>query len=308
MIKKLAPFALLLLGSLRAQAAGLQPATSPAGNRYVIEASTIQQRAPLVLKSTSATAGVPIFKLLNNTGTALLTMTQGGTLTVNGTVAATSYTGDGSALTGVGSVGASNTWTKPQYFAADVYITTPTVALRVGTSEYHQGLVDLSGAQMVGGGLWRQTVSTRTCDGWVVQGSAIPDDGTVPQITEGYQILVGTVTPKNAASNLLFLITLVFNEPSNIGNSGALTLFQNSTQSAIHTFPLDAGGNAAVTSQVTLYYEVAAANTTQRNYSLRIGCDVANCLAVNHGDAAGSSPHGAGQYCSEMKIIETEAR
>lgn len=64
-----------------------------------------------VFKSTSATSAHPIIQAQNNSGTQVFAITQGGNLTITGAMAAASYTGDGSGLTGVPGTGSTSTWT-----------------------------------------------------------------------------------------------------------------------------------------------------------------------------------------------------
>lgn len=82
-------------------------------NRFVFGSTTAANGAvltssgTLVVQSTSATAGYKLFRLLNNAGTELLSMAQGGDLTI---AAGGKFQGDGSALTGLPGLASTSTW------------------------------------------------------------------------------------------------------------------------------------------------------------------------------------------------------
>jgi hypothetical protein len=100
--------------------------TTPATGAVLTSSGTV------VVQSTSPTSSYPFFRLLNNARTALVSLTQGGALTVNGTIAATSYTGDGSALQGVLATGSTVTATGSWYFANSVSFSSPTTSFNIG--------------------------------------------------------------------------------------------------------------------------------------------------------------------------------
>lgn len=134
-------------------------------------------------------------------------------------------------------------------------------------------------ATMVGGGLLRQYVSSTTAAPFAPVHSAIPADNTAPEITEGMQVLVATITPVSASSKLEVEAIIQYGESSNNCNSGAVCIFQDAGASSIACASIDMNGTPYASA--ALKYVVAAVSTTQRNYSVRIGCEVANTVEVN---------------------------
>ena len=64
-------------------------------------------------------------------------------------------------------------------------------------------------------------------------GSAqIPLDNTIPQITEGFEVLTCSITPISASSKLYIVSTMYAGEASNITNSLVAALFRDSTANA----------------------------------------------------------------------------
>lgn len=176
-------------------------------------------------------------------------------------------------------------------------------SIHVDGNAVFQASVGLSGAYLVGGGLWRQYVSSVTVGKHSLAGS-IPNDDTIPQITEGDQILVATMTPVNANSKIIVRGTINIDEAPNNCNTGALCLFKGTGSNAIACVLVYTVGSPAYAS-VPISYVESATDTTQRNYSLRAGCEVANTLSVNR--LAGTAKYG-GTLTSILEVIEIEGR
>ena len=143
-----------------------------------------------------------------------------------------------------------------------------------------------------------QFVSSTTTAGFTLSGS-IPGDNTTPQISEGGQVLVATMTPTNAASNIKISGVVNLGETTNNCNTGALCLFKNSGAGAIACWLILTSGTPDAV--VPFFYTESASNTTERNYSLRAGCEVANTLTVNRGHTGISY---GGSLTSYMEIVE----
>lgn len=129
-------------------------------------------------------------------------------------------------------------------------------------------------------GLLRQYVSSSTTGSFSAQGSAIPEDNSKPQISEGYQVLVATITPINASSTLKIEASVNVTEYANKCNFGAMCFFKDSNSDAIACATILVQG-AVPSSTVVLRYSESSGSTQARNYSVRVGCDVANTIAVN---------------------------
>lgn len=113
-----------------------------------------------------------------------------------------------------------------------------------------------------------QMVSTSTSSAVDTAGTSIPDDDTIPQITEGTEILSLSVTPKSSSSTLLILFTTGGTPAA----SGAATaaLFVDSTSNALSAQYLSQSASAEAFSG-TLEYIVTSGSTTSRTYRIRVG-------------------------------------
>jgi hypothetical protein len=94
-----------------------------------------------------------------------------------------------------------------------------------------------------------------------------PIDDTIPQITEGAQVLSLAITPKSATSKLLFQIILVV-APSATANI-VTALYQGSTASAIAASMSYFVGNTSGT--VTLNYFMTSGTTSSTTFTVRFG-------------------------------------
>lgn len=139
---------------------------------------------------------------------------------------------------------------------------------------------DFSASVMVGGGLLRQHVSSTTVGRISNVAGSFPSDDSKPQITEGYKVLVATITPLNANSNIIVRGIVNYAETANNCNAGALCIFKNADADALACFPVRTPGSP-IYGSVEFYWKEAAASTTLRNYSLRIGCEVTASLGIN---------------------------
>ena len=111
--------------------------------------------------------------------------------------------------------------------------------------------------------------------------AGIPNDDTIPQITEGIELQTVTITPTSATSRLRIEFSGSFGGAS--GSSGVAALFQDATANAlvatsngnydsVHMYPL------------VISYEMAAGTTSATTFRIRVG-SVASTLYIN-GNAA----------------------
>ena len=129
--------------------------------------------------------------------------------------------------------------------------------------------------------------------------SIIPADDTVPQNTEGAELLTLAYTPKSATSKLT--IEVGTSSGTNSNNSIILGLFKDSDVSALATaFEWVAGG---VTANLNTIYEEVSGSTTARTYKLRVGGSVSATITVN---GSGGSRWFGGVAQTFIKITETE--
>ena len=106
----------------------------------------------------------------------------------------------------------------------------------------------------------------------------MPNDNTIPQNTEGEEVLTATITPANASNKLLIEVNVV------IGGDAALwvvsALFQDSTANALAAnanYCPAAGGACAV----PLTHYMAAGTTSATTFKLRAGQQSSGTATIN---------------------------
>ena len=132
----------------------------------------------------------------------------------------------------------------------------------------------------------------------------IPFDDTIPQNTEGAELLTLAFTPLSATSTLHFSAHTT-GRINATTRSITLALFVDTTADALRcgftTMPLS-GGTAG---NVILGHSVASASTSARTYKLRFGADASGTL-LNH-LAAVDGDQGGTLDGSRLTITEVEA-
>lgn len=106
--------------------------------------------------------------------------------------------------------------------------------------------------------------------------TALPQDDTIPQNTEGNEVMSVAITPKNASSTLYIMVTTQIG--SSTTQNCAAALFVDSTANALAAAGtrLDASWQATV----AFTHAVSAASTSARTYKVRIGC-TAGTVSLN---------------------------
>jgi hypothetical protein len=127
----------------------------------------------------------------------------------------------------------------------------------------------------------------------------IPFDATIPQNTEGFEVLTLAFTPTSATNTLL--IEAVINQSMTITTNGITALFQDTTVNAL----------AATTSYITtatagsnslLRYEMVAGTTSSTTFKIRCGPSNACTMYIN-GEAA-LNPWFGGVCYSSLSVTE----
>jgi hypothetical protein len=150
------------------------------------------------------------------------------------------------------------------------------------------------------GGKIVQVVNYKT--GAVATGTAlIPFDDTIPQNTEGFEVMTLSITPKSA-SNLL-LITAIGSFGSNVNNAAQLALFQDSTAGALAA-TYGAWVPAGAYTTTTLMHYMTAGTTSATTFKVRAGGVQAGTLTFNGN--GGARIYG-GIMASSITIIEIAA-
>ena len=142
-----------------------------------------------------------------------------------------------------------------------------------------------------------QTVNTQT--GAVQTGTTtIPFDNTIPQNTEGTQVLSLAITPTSATNFLI--ISVVLNFSYSIVNTVSFALFQDSTANALAA-SAEYGSTATGMINSGLVHKMTAGTTSATTFKVRIGGESAGTVTLN--GYSGSQIFG-GVMTSSMTITE----
>ena len=122
----------------------------------------------------------------------------------------------------------------------------------------------------------------------------IPIDGTIPQNTEGTELLTATITPTSASSTLVIEVD-VSGYPA---VPSTVALFQDSNADALTAVLVN---RFAVP---TLVYKMTAGTTSATTFKVRIGPrDSGETFYYNRSNSS-SSPYGSGMMTSSIVIWE----
>lgn len=142
-----------------------------------------------------------------------------------------------------------------------------------------------------------QVVNTQT--GTVATGTTvIPFDNTIPQNTEGTQVLSLAITP-TSATNLL-IVSVVLNFSYSIINTVSFALFQDTTASALAA-AAELGSTATGMINSGLVHKMTAGTTSATTFKVRIGGETAGTVTLN--GYSGGQVFG-GVMASSMTITE----
>lgn len=142
-----------------------------------------------------------------------------------------------------------------------------------------------------------QVLSTQT--GAVSTGTTIiPRDDTIPQITEGTQVLSRAITPSNAAN--ILQIDVVLHASCSVTSDIVAALFQDSGANAVAVASMYATTNVGVMA-VVLRHRMVAGTVSATTFSVRAGPITAGTLTVN--GSSGGRYYG-GVYASSITITE----
>ena len=139
----------------------------------------------------------------------------------------------------------------------------------------------------------------------------IPADDTIPQNTEGAEILTLAITPKSATSTLIISVDTNLVEESNAADGCVLcALFRDSTADAIvATIESGKGTGGGVYAamegaEMSLNTSVSAASTSETTFKLRVGGEQAGTYRWNGG---ASSRRLGGVMTTSITIFEVLA-
>ena len=127
----------------------------------------------------------------------------------------------------------------------------------------------------------------------------VPFDDTIPQNTEGAEVVTVAITPLNTANRLI--ITASIHMATSAGQAtGAIALFQDSTASALATGSQNLADNGPM-STVILHHEMAAGTVSATTFKIRGGSNIAGTVTFN--GSAGGRIYG-GVAISQIEIVE----
>jgi hypothetical protein len=123
-----------------------------------------------------------------------------------------------------------------------------------------------------------------TMNGAVATGTTtIPQDNTIPQITEGTEFMTLAITPTSTTSKLR--IDVVVNGAGSASNSWATALFQDSTANALAATNYNMGANNVVSYSGFTHF-MTAGTTSSTTFRVRCGTVGAGTFTFN-GQSAG---------------------
>lgn len=93
-------------------------------------------------------------------------------------------------------------------------------------------------------------------------------DDTIPQITEGYEVMTLAITPNNASNKLKITVVANISNDTQVGQS--VSLFQDATANALATATLDLG-NTTNMGVCTFVHFMAAGTTSSTTFRVRAG-------------------------------------
>jgi len=165
------------------------------------------------------------------------------------------------------------------------------------------GIVQLAdlGATSGKNGPILQIVNTQT--GAMSTGTTIiPNDDTIPQITEGFEVMTRTITPTKA-SNIL-LINVVCHLSASVNSMPTTALFVGSTADALASTFSHAFGLGAYPKVHNFTHKMTAGSTSELTFRVRTGMNNAGTVTFN--GRAGSRMRG-GSAASSITIMEVAA-
>lgn len=121
------------------------------------------------------------------------------------------------------------------------------------------------------GGLWQRVHASSATYSTV--STLIPNDDTIPQSTEGGEILSAAITPKNATHTIRVRISVQVS--ANSSARATVALFKDSEANALAAQGATLG--SASMQVIQLEYEEPAASLSARTYKVRVGPSTGNC-------------------------------
>lgn len=142
-----------------------------------------------------------------------------------------------------------------------------------------------------------QVVNTQT--GAVNTGTtAIPNDDTIPQITEGDEYMTLTITPTSATNKLK--IEVILNGSNSAATTNTMALFQDATAGALAAISQRQDGNGGSQTMVLTHY-MDAGTTSATTFRVRVGAAASATYTFN---GSGGARLMGGVMASSITITE----
>lgn len=153
----------------------------------------------------------------------------------------------------------------------------------------------------LGTGMVVQTVSSNLTAN-TSGSSIIPWDNTIPQNTEGTEILTQIITPKSASNRLSIEVKTWMS--ATVITHHIMTLFQDSIANATAATAFYQGTAGGAT-PLTLTYDMVAGTTSPITFRARVGIEVAGTYTIATGSGTGAKFGGI--VNSNIKVTEYKA-
>lgn len=141
-----------------------------------------------------------------------------------------------------------------------------------------QGILDLAG-----GGAHAQVV-TASSTTVTTTTSGIPQDNTIPQNSEGVEVLTLAITPTNASSTLNIFVHVPVWGTAGGGVGTGFALFKDSDAGAIAAGTCSTG--TIPNASFSLHHNISAGSTSSQTFKLRIGAGGSGTVGINSNSAA----------------------
>jgi len=109
--------------------------------------------------------------------------------------------------------------------------------------------------------------------------TTIPDDDTIPQITEGFEVMTVAITPRNTAHRLRIEVVVNLAHQA-FATTLVAALFQDSTADALAVAAHHQSASNRL-SNVSFSFEMAAGTTSSTTFRVRIGATTAGTVTLN---------------------------
>lgn len=136
--------------------------------------------------------------------------------------------------------------------------------------------------------------------------SAIPADGTIPQVGEGTQIFSVSITPKSASNRLRIMANVLAMLDNSTQIPIAIALFRDGAANAIAS-SFNYSQYQTLGGCIVLLCEVAASSTSATTFTLRIGATSSYIWYMNASASSGGGQTRGGTETSSLSIWEIAA-